>query len=144
MSTLPTLESMLDEHNSLFKDKLGCIKGMAAQIHVVPRSLPQFYKAKIVPHALQGRVKQELEWLHEEEPVEFAEWAAPIEWLYRANLWWLRSHCQQGSQGGHLSTSENWGSFCISSWRKALLQARSCPCLPAGTIVRGIKEVCGH
>ena len=55
---------------------------MAAQIHVAPHSLPRFYKARTVPHALQGRVKQELEWLHEEELVEFVEWAAPIEWLY--------------------------------------------------------------
>ena len=81
MSILPTIESILDEHNSVFKEELGCVKGMVAHIHVDPQSTPRFCKARTVPHALRGRVEHELERLQEEgviEPVEFAEWAAAI------------------------------------------------------------------
>ena len=77
----PTLESVLDMHNAVFNEELGCVQGMSAKIHVEPRSTPQFCKARPVPFALRGRVEQELDRLHESEvikPVEYAEWAAPI------------------------------------------------------------------
>ena len=54
---------------------------MSAIIHVEPGSTPQCCKARPVPFALRGRVEQELDHLYESgviEPVEFAEWAAPI------------------------------------------------------------------
>ena len=80
LSSSPTLESVLDMRNTVFEE-LGCVQGMSAKIHVEPGSSPQFCKARRVPFALRGRVEQELDRLHESgviEPVEYAEWAAPI------------------------------------------------------------------
>ena len=81
LASSPTLESVLDMHNSVFKEELGCVQGMSAKIHVEPGSTQQFCKARPVPYALRGRVERELDRLHGSgviEPVEFAEWAAPI------------------------------------------------------------------
>ena len=75
LSSSLTLESVLDMHNTLFNEELGCVQGMSAKIHVEPGSSPQFCKARPVPFALS------LDRLHESgviEPVEYAEWVAPI------------------------------------------------------------------
>ena len=42
---------------------------------------PKYYKARPVPYALREKIEKELERLQEEgtiEPVQFADWAAPI------------------------------------------------------------------
>ena len=63
LSSSLTLESVLDMHNSVFKEEIGCVQGMSAKIHVEPRSTPQFCKARPVPYSLRGRVG-ELDHLH--------------------------------------------------------------------------------
>ena len=48
---------------------------------VDPNAQPRFCKARQVPYALRGKVEQELTRLTQEgilQPVQFAEWAAPI------------------------------------------------------------------
>jgi len=50
-------------------------------IRVDPSVLPKFCKARSLPYALQAKVDQELDRLVAEgilEPVQYAEWAAPI------------------------------------------------------------------
>lgn len=81
LSDSVTLDSVLDSYSSVFSGKLGCVQGMSAKIQVEPGSTPRFCKARTVPYALRGRVERELDRLQEVgviEPVEFAEWAAPI------------------------------------------------------------------
>ena len=57
------------------------MKGYEAKIHINPDVVPRFCKARTVPYALRARVEDELERLVELgviEPVQFADWAAPI------------------------------------------------------------------
>ena len=65
----------------MFRNELGLVKGITAKIHVDPDVQPQFYKARSVPFALRAKVNQELERLQTAgviEPIQFADWAAPI------------------------------------------------------------------
>ena len=65
----------------MFDDGLGEIKGMEARIDVDPQAQPRFCKARPVPFALRDKVEAELERLQRAgiiEPVQSAEWAAPI------------------------------------------------------------------
>ena len=55
--------------------------GPKAKIHVAADAKPIYCKARPVPYSLKKKVKEELERLQVEgtvEPVQFAEWAAPI------------------------------------------------------------------
>ena len=50
-------------------------------ILVDPGAKPRFCKARTVPYALREKVEQELDRLTKEgiiEPIQFADWAAPI------------------------------------------------------------------
>ena len=65
----------------MFKEGLGTSKGFKAKIYVDPETPPRFNPARCVPYALRDKVEKELQRLKEEgtlEPVEVAEWAAPI------------------------------------------------------------------
>ena len=60
---------------------LGTLQGYEAKIHVDPGAQPKYCKARSVPYAMRGKVEEELERLVSEgiiEPVQFADWAAPI------------------------------------------------------------------
>ena len=57
------------------------LKGYKAQISVDPNATPRFCKARPVPYAMYGKVDEELQRLEKDgiiEPVQFADWAAPI------------------------------------------------------------------
>ena len=72
------LQALLTCHAAVFQEELG---GFEAKILVDLDAQPHFYKAQPVPYALCDKVKNELTQLMEEgipEPVQFAEWAAPI------------------------------------------------------------------
>ena len=76
-----SLHSVLSRYPGVFQGGLGTLKGFKARIYVDPDSMPRFNPARSVPYALREKVEQELQRLQEEgtiEPVEFAEWAAPI------------------------------------------------------------------
>ena len=76
-----SLESLLKQHEGVFKDELGTLKGMKAKLHVDPQAKPLFYKARTVPFALREQVELELDRLERQDiiaPVIFSDWAAPI------------------------------------------------------------------
>ncbi len=57
------------------------LKGHQAKIHVDPHSQPCYCKARSIPYAMWSKVDAELERLEKEgiiQPVQFADWAAPI------------------------------------------------------------------
>ena len=65
----------------MFEPGLGTLQGYEAKIHVDPGAQPKYCKARSVPYAMRGKVEEELEHLVSEgiiEPVQFADWAAPI------------------------------------------------------------------
>ncbi len=75
------LERVLARHATIFNDELGTLKGFKAKIHVDPSITPRFSKARPVPYAMRELVEEELDRLTQQgvlEPVQFADWAAPI------------------------------------------------------------------
>ena len=58
---------------------LGLIKGVKAKIY--KEATPKFFKSKPFPFALRNKVEMELDRLEKGgimQPVQFAEWAAPV------------------------------------------------------------------
>ena len=75
------MQDVLNSHQDVFKPELGTLKGYKAQILVDSDAQPCFCKARSVPYAMRNKVEEELEHLEKEgiiEPVQFADWAAPI------------------------------------------------------------------
>ena len=76
-----SLQSLLAQHSAVFEEGLGTLQGYQAKIYVDPDAIPRFHRARSVPYALRDMVEKELQQLLQEgtlEPVEIAEWAAPI------------------------------------------------------------------
>ena len=76
-----TLTSVLDSYCSVFEPGLGTLQGYEAKIYVDPGAQPKYCKAWSVPYAMRGKVEEKLERLVSDgiiEPVQFADWAAPI------------------------------------------------------------------
>ena len=75
------MEALLSRHGKLFEDGLGTLQGYEAKLYVDPQAIPKFCKARPVPYAMCGKVEEELHRLVQEgilEPIQFADWAAPI------------------------------------------------------------------
>ena len=75
------LEELLEQHQEIFKPGLGALKGHKARIYVDEKVKPRFCKARSVPYSMRALVEKEFDRLTQEgviEPVQFAEWAAPI------------------------------------------------------------------
>ena len=84
----PLLQELLDRHQEVFNAELGTLKGYKAHISVDPNATPRFCKARPVPYALYGKVDEELQRLEKDgilEPVQFADWAAPIVTVLKAD-----------------------------------------------------------
>ena len=76
-----SLQNLLACYPAVFQDGLATLQGYEAKILVEPGAAPRFNPARSVPYALRDKVDQELQHLQNEgilEPVETAEWAAPI------------------------------------------------------------------
>ena len=76
-----TLQEVVENHADFFKDELGLAKHVKAKIHVDLDAPPRFHRPRPVPYALRPKVEEELKRLEKEgviEPVQFADWAAPI------------------------------------------------------------------
>ena len=76
-----TLEVVLAQHKDVFQEGLGTLNGYSAKIHVDASAKPKFFKARTIPYAYKLKVEEELDRLVKLgiiEPVQFAEWAAPI------------------------------------------------------------------
>ena len=79
-SAAVSLSKVLEQHKAVFEG-LGELKGHRAKITVDPSAQPRYCKARPVPYALREKVEEELDRLQREciiEPVQFAEWAAPV------------------------------------------------------------------
>jgi len=64
------------------------MKGFQAKLYVDGSITPRFCKARSVPYAMRQKVDDELQRLQKEgiiEPVQFAEWAAPIVPILKAD-----------------------------------------------------------
>lgn len=84
----PNLNQLIDRHGSLFSDEIGSLKGTTAKIFVPPDARPRFFKPRRLPYSLKEKVERELDRLQGEgiiEPVRFAEWAAPMVPVVKAN-----------------------------------------------------------
>ena len=76
-----SLQALLARYPVVFQEGLGTLQGYQAKILVEPGAVPRFNTARSVPYALRDKVDQELQRLQDQgilEPVETAEWAAPI------------------------------------------------------------------
>ena len=76
-----TLTKLLQKQEAVFKDELGLVKGVSAKIQIKANAKPKFCKAQPILYALRDQVKKELDRLLQAgiiEPVQTAEWAAPI------------------------------------------------------------------
>ena len=77
----PALTEVLQRHPHVFDEGLGTLRGFKAKICVDPSATPRFCKARPVPYAMRAMVEKELDRLVQQEilePVQFADWAAPI------------------------------------------------------------------
>ncbi|XP_041961667.1 uncharacterized protein K02A2.6-like [Alosa sapidissima] len=76
-----TLQQVLSEHENVFKEELGTLKGTKATIHVKANAVPRFFRPRSVPYAMRAKVEEEIDRLLKEKiitPVKWAEWAAPV------------------------------------------------------------------
>jgi len=72
--------SLLSKHEALFKDGVGTVHEVKAEIHVDPQAKPKYFKPHPVAYALRQKVKEQLDRLLSEgkiHPVDFSEWATP-------------------------------------------------------------------
>ena len=76
-----SLQEVLDRHQPVFQPGLGKMRGFEAKLYVDPTAKPRYYRPRSVPYALTSKIEEELDRLVAEgtlEPVETADWAAPI------------------------------------------------------------------
>uniref|UniRef100_H3AL86 ribonuclease H n=1 Tax=Latimeria chalumnae TaxID=7897 RepID=H3AL86_LATCH len=81
MSEHASMEALIGKYPTLTEDSLGTLKGVKGHFQVDPEAKPRFFKPRSIPYMLHEKVNAELERLQKEgiiEPVEFADWAAPI------------------------------------------------------------------
>ena len=72
---------LINKYSEVFDGTLGKLVGHEAKIHVDPWAQPRYCPARTVPYALRDSVEAELQRLQKEgiiEPIQFADWAAPI------------------------------------------------------------------
>ena len=75
------VNDLLRKHEPVFGEELGQLRGTTAKIHIEAEAQPRFCKARVVPYAMRTLVEDELDKLERDgviEPIQFAEWAAPI------------------------------------------------------------------
>ena len=75
------LQGLLGKYPEVFEEGRGTLQGVEAKIQVDPNATPVFCRARTVPYAMRELVDEELSRLVAEgtlEPVESADWAAPI------------------------------------------------------------------
>jgi hypothetical protein len=54
-------EDILARRDEVFKDEIGCVKGIKAKLHIKQDAVPKFVKARPVAFALRPKVEQELD-----------------------------------------------------------------------------------
>jgi len=53
-----SLENVLQQHTTVFHERLGTLKGFEAKILVDPSAKPKYCKAHVIPYALREKVKE--------------------------------------------------------------------------------------
>ena len=74
-------QPLLDKYADVFKDELGTLKLMKAQLQVQSQAIPKFCKPRPVPFALREALEKELSRLEQLgilQKVNHSDWAAPI------------------------------------------------------------------
>ena len=74
-------QPLLDKYADVFKDELGTLKLMKAQLKVQPQAIPKFCKPRPVPFALREALEKELSCLEQLDILQIvnhSDWAAPI------------------------------------------------------------------
>jgi hypothetical protein len=61
-----TLKGILARRDEVFKDEIGCVKGIKAKLHLKQNAVPKFVKARSVEFALRPKVEQELDKLEKQ------------------------------------------------------------------------------
>ena len=75
------LQTLLQTHESLFKEELGTVQPQKATLHVKTDATPKFFKPRPVPFAIKDAIGQELDRLEKQgtiRKVDSSDWAAPI------------------------------------------------------------------
>ncbi|XP_014876941.1 uncharacterized protein K02A2.6-like [Poecilia latipinna] len=75
------LKQILEEHAPVFKEGIGTLKNIKAQVILEDGAKPRFHKARPVPYAARPKVEAELQRLEEQgilTKVEWSDWATPI------------------------------------------------------------------
>ena len=75
------MAGLMSELADVFRDELGVLKGIEANVSVEESAVPRFHKARSLPFALREKVEQQL-WKQVNEgeliPVDKSDWATPI------------------------------------------------------------------
>lgn len=74
------LEGTLAECHKLFKEELGCFKGVEVNLPLKLDAQPKFMKSQEVPYALQHLIEAQLVDMIKRdviEPINYSEWATP-------------------------------------------------------------------
>ena len=80
-TTQTQLATLLKRHEEVFRDELGTMKSIKAELKLRENATPKFHRPRPVPFALKGAVEEELKRLEEKgivKKVRHSEWAAPI------------------------------------------------------------------
>lgn len=48
------LQQVLSEHEEVFKEELGTLKGTKATIHVKDNAVPRFFRPRSIPYAMKA------------------------------------------------------------------------------------------
>ena len=72
---------MLDKHEAVFDESIGCLKGVKITLQVNEAAKPRFLKPRTVPYLLREKVEKQLSMMEQQgiiSPVQHSQWAAPI------------------------------------------------------------------
>ena len=75
------LSALIEKHSGVFSDRLGCLEGYSAKLHVREGAAPVHQKHRTVPFAIRSKVEAELDELERQgiiSPVPNSEWATPV------------------------------------------------------------------
>ncbi|XP_062501692.1 uncharacterized protein K02A2.6-like [Corticium candelabrum] len=88
IGTETSCTELLKRFDGVFEEGIGELKGTMAAVKVKEGSAARFFKPRPVPYAYRAKVEHELKRLEAEgiiEPVRFANWAAPIVPILKAD-----------------------------------------------------------
>ena len=104
---------------------------MEVHLNVDENATPKFHKARTVPFAYREKVEAELvrlESLGIISPVQFSNWAAPIQRRQHSQaMWGLQNYSKPSLLRGFVSTSPSRGTFRSVGWWETVFEAGPFP-----------------